>query len=327
MIRPRRTLAALAVLAVGFSASLAPPSTALSTAPSTALAPPSEGRAAQQAYRIALPDGWRPEGVTTDGKALYVGSLATGALWKVDPRTGKGRVLAPGAEGRIAVGIDYDRRRGLVWVAGGDTEVVRAHDARTGQVRATYSFPSADGRFVNDVVATARGVYATDSLNQELLVVPLRVGGPLPPPAAATTLPLTGDLVYTDGFNLNGIVARGGRLLAVQSNTGLLFDIGPATGRTRTVDLHGYALTNGDGLEIRGRTLFVVRNRDERVAVVTLSRDGRSGEVVAELMRRGFDVPTTVARVGQRLWAVNARFGTTPTPQTAYWLSRLDLRL
>ena len=39
---------------------------------------------------------------------------------------------------------------------------------------------------------------------------------------------------------------------------------------------------------------------------------------VAELTDPDFDVPTTVARLGLRLYAINARFSTPPTPETPY---------
>ena len=38
----------------------------------------------------------------------------------------------------------------------------------------------------------------------------------------------------------------------------------------------------------------------------------------------GFDVPTTAALARGSLWVVNARFGTTPTPRTPYWITRVD---
>ena len=63
-------------------------------------------------------------------------------------------------------------------------------------------------------------------------------------------------------------------------------------------------LTNGDGLLLRGRTLYVVQNRDNRIAVVKL----RSGEVEGELSDRRLDVPTTIAPYRQYVYAVNARF-------------------
>ncbi|HKH41954.1 MAG TPA: hypothetical protein VKA41_08860 [Solirubrobacterales bacterium] len=39
--------------------------------------------------------------------------------------------------------------------------------------------------------------------------------------------------------------------------------------------------------------------------------------------RPDFDVPTTIARLGGSLWAVNARFDTPPTAETEYWLTRV----
>ena len=287
------------------------------------------GPAAGQAplpERIDLPNGWRPEGITTDGNRLYVGSLANGAIWKANPTTGKGRILAQGQEGRVAVGVEYDAARHLVWVAGGGTKEIRAHDARTGVVRATYSFPLATDRFLNDLVVTRIGVFATDSLNQELAAVPFRKDGSLRRPKAARTLPLTGALVYEEGFNLNGIVRARGRLLAVQSNTGMLFRINKVTGVTRAVNTGGYALDNGDGLEIRKSRLFVVRNQDELVALLGLNRRLTTATLVRELpepTEEAWDIPTTAALQRGNLWVVNARFGTEPTPDTAYWISRV----
>jgi hypothetical protein len=37
------------------------------------------------------------------------------------------------------------------------------------------------------------------------------------------------------------------------------------------------------------------------------------------------DVPTTVAFVAGSLWAANARFSTTPEPDTPYWITRIPL--
>ncbi|MDQ3381875.1 MAG: hypothetical protein M3546_16430 [Actinomycetota bacterium] len=41
------------------------------------------------------------------------------------------------------------------------------------------------------------------------------------------------------------------------------------------------------------------------------------------LSNPGFDVPTTVARHGSRLYLVNARFNTTPSPTTDYWITQI----
>ena len=232
---------------------------------------------------IALPNGWQPEGITTDGKKLYVGSLADGAIWEASPKAGRGQVLARGKEGRVAVGVDYDRKRDVLWVAGGPTAEVRVHDADTGKVLARYDFADKD-RFLNDVTVTRRAALVTDSMNQELAVIPFgkyaksghRHPG-LPRAGKARLLPLTGDLMYTEGFNLNGIVKVKHKVVAVQSNTGLLFKINPRTGVTHQVDLGGTLLTNGDGLEARGRDLFVVRNQDNLIAWLKLGRHASTG--------------------------------------------------
>jgi sugar lactone lactonase YvrE len=269
---------------------------------------------------IRLPDGWQPEGIAAGrGSSLYVGSIPTGAIWKADARTGQGEVLVEGREGRAAIGIKVDKRNRL-FVAGGPTGMAFVYDARTGEDLASYQLTpeGTAATFVNDVAVTHKAAYFTDSLNQQLYVVPFGRGGRLPGQGKVRVLPLTGDLAYIEGFNLNGIAAdRGGRaLLAVQSNTGLLFRINPRTGVTRQVDLGGASLTNGDGLLLIGRVLFVVRNRLNEVAVVKLNRSLDRGRVVTTLTDPDFDVPTTIALQDGRLYAVNARFGN-PDPANA----------
>jgi sugar lactone lactonase YvrE len=268
---------------------------------------------------IRLPDGWQPEGIASGrGTSLYVGSIPTGAVWQGDARTGRGDVLVPGRAGRAAIGIKVDRRN-RIFVAGGPTGQAFVYGARTGRDLASYQLaPAGVSTFVNDVAVTRKGAFFTDSLNQQLYVVPLGRHGRLPGQQAVRTLPLTGDLQYQAGFNLNGIAAaKGGRVLVVvQSNTGKLFTVNPRTGHTREIDLGGALVTNGDGLLLRGRTLFVVRNRNNLIAVVKLSRSLTQGRVVAELTDPDLDVPTTLAFTAGHLYTVNARFGIA-NPETA----------
>ena len=85
-------------------------------------------------------------------------------------------------------------------------------------------------------------------------------------------------------------------------------------------------LTNGDGLLLEGHTLYVVQNRSNMIAVLHMSDDFASGMLVKTITSADFDIPTTIARQGKALFAVNARFGTTApdTPATApYWLTRV----
>ena len=279
---------------------------------------------------IRLPDGWQPEGIAAGrGTSLYVGSIPTGAVWKGDARTGEGEVLVEGQPGRSAIGIKVDRRNRL-FVAGGATGQAFVYDAATGADLASYQLAPAGTAvtFVNDVVATSKAAFFTDSRNQQLYVLPLGRHGALPDQDEVRVLPLTGELDYTDAttdVDLNGIVAaRGGRvLLSVQSSTGKLFRINPHTGATREVDLGGAVLTNGDGLLLAGRVLFVVQNRLNQIAVVKLSGSLDRGRLVTTIRDDDFDVPTTIAFQAGRLYAVNARFGTTDPQPARYDIVRV----
>jgi sugar lactone lactonase YvrE len=269
--------------------------------------------------KINLPNGFAPEGIAIGrGSTFYVGSIPTGAVYRGSLRTGDGAVLVPPQDGRAAIGIAYDRRHRL-FVAGGPTGRAFVYDAGAGANVAEYELAETPpGTFVNDVALARGGAYFTDSIQRVLYRVPIAANGRLG--ATAETIPITGDLVYEDGFNVNGIDATpdGKTLVLVQSNTGELFTADPATGVTREIDLGGATVTMGDGILLDGRTLYVVRNRINLIAVVRLAPDLRSGAVVGEITSPAFRVPTTIDDLGRRLWAVNARFGTPVTPDTEY---------
>ena len=104
------------------------------------------------------------------------------------------------------------------------------------------------------------------------------------------SIPLSGDYEHEVGvINLNGIVATANEklLIAVQSNTASLLRIDPGTGVADTIELTGGDVTNGDGLLLEGRTLYVVQNRRNQVAVIHLAADLSSGTVVDRLTHPG----------------------------------------
>ena len=271
---------------------------------------------------IQLPNGFQPEGIAIKGKTAYFGSLADGDIYAVNLRSGKGTVVSQGP-GTPSVGLKIDKRDRL-FVAGGPAGNARVVDVRSGAILKSYQFAAA-ASFINDVAFVGKTAWFTDSSNPVLYGLPLGRHGALPDASAVITLPLSGDYVHQAGFNLNGITATpdGRAILAVQSSTGLLFRIDPKTGVARTVDLGGYALTNGDGLLTLGHTLYVVQNRLNRVAVFRLSHGGTAGALKKTLTNPDFDVPTTVAKYGPWLYLPNARFGTAPTPDTTYTAVRV----
>ena len=255
---------------------------------------------------IPLPVAFEPEGIATGkGTTFYAGSRADGSVYSGDLRTGTGAVLVPAQAGRGAYGLKARGRK--LYVAGGPTGFAYVYDARTGKNIDAVDF---DGGFVNDVTVTRRAAYFTDSLKPLIYVYDRRTG-------ATSTLPISGDLVYEAEFNANGIAAtrNGKRLIIVQSNTGELFTADPRTGATQQIDAPD--VTTGDGLLLRGKRLYVVRNRLNKIAVLRL-RDGLTRATRrATLTDPDFDVPTTIARYRNRLYVVNARFGQ-ESPEAEY---------
>ncbi|HUH20845.1 MAG TPA: hypothetical protein VLZ09_03160, partial [Gaiellaceae bacterium] len=231
---------------------------------------------------IQLPTGFRPEGIEVGrGTTFYTGSVANGAIFRGDLRTGRGTVIIAGATGLAATGIELDRHKRL-WVAGAGTGAARVYSARTGALLRTYQLAMAP-TFINDVVVTTKAAFFTDSMKAVVYRVPIGPRGGL---GDAQTIPLGGDYVHVSGaFNLNGIDAtRSGKaLVAVQSVNGRLYRINPRTGVARLISLGGESVPNGDGILLKGKTLYVVQNQLNKVAVIKLRSDFASGRVVTRL--------------------------------------------
>jgi sugar lactone lactonase YvrE len=270
--------------------------------------------------RINLPVGFQPEGITI-GKApyAYVGSLADGDIYRVSLRTGTLRRVNNETPGTPSVGLKIDPR-GLLYVAGGPTGTARVVNIRNGGTK-PYTLTSKTS-FINDVVLTRSAAWFTDSTQAQLYRLSRGRGK-----RSVTTVPLTGKWEQVaNATNANGIerTPDGRGLLVINSTTGNLFRVDPDSGEATKVDLDGTALANGDGLLLRGRTLYVVRNVLNQVAVVKLNRRGTAGTLVNTLTSTSFDVPTTVAAFGGSLYLPNARFGTVASPDTAdYWITRI----
>ncbi len=230
---------------------------------------------------IELPVGWQPEGIATGaGNAFYVGAIPTGAVYRGDLRTGTGGVAVPPRRGRMAAGIKVDPRE-RIFVAGAFTGQAYVYDARTGTTLAEYQLGTPGATMVNDVALTNDAAWLTDSFRAVLYRIPLARNGTLGGQPEVQEVPLTGDFELASGFNANGI---------------------DATPDGKTL--------------IAGRMLYVVQNELNRIAVVRLSPDLRSGTIVDHLTHPALDVPATIAKHGNRLYTVNARFGI-PAPETA----------
>ena len=100
----------------------------------------------------------------------------------------------------------------------------------------------------------------------------------------------------------------GSTLVVAHSSSGALNAVNPKTGASRRIE--GLSLPNVDGILMQGRTLYAVQNFLNQIAEVRLSGDLTSGSVRKVITSNLFEVPATVARFGDQLAAVNAKFDT-----------------
>jgi sugar lactone lactonase YvrE len=263
---------------------------------------------------IPLPADFGPEGIAVgNGTTFYAGSLAASTRGQIlvgDLLTGDvATLVAP--DGVPAIGMKHDARSHLLFVARGASGLGTVFDAASGDVVAQYNLAAAP-TFINDVVVTREAAYFTDSQAPFLYRVEL---GPAGGPAAeATRIPLP------DTFRTNGIAAtrNGEHLFVVNGATAQLYQLDTTTHTPILVDLGGDTLPNADGLLLDGKTLYVVQNFRNTIAVVELAPDYLSGTIVRFITEpftsnASTKVPTTIAEFGNALYAVTAGFAA-PAP-------------
>ncbi|MBC7678359.1 MAG: superoxide dismutase [Pseudorhodobacter sp.] len=281
---------------------------------------------------IDLKTGSLPEGITTGpGDTFFAGARKDGAVRQYSTTSGAllRTVVAP-RDGAVAVGLLYDADTGRLFVAGGTTGELTVYDAATGAV--LFAADAGDGRFLNDVTVTKDAAYFTDSSRAELIVVPFGKKGSLPTSGRFEVLTVHGDYVQPRGFGLNGIRDLPGGDLVVVSG-GVLYRVDPRSGTADRLEQAGAALVGGDGLELVGRTLYVVNGYGGNEVVVLRLEQGFSSTSVTTVLDEQdttseLDRPTTGALVGGDLYVVNGRFGTvgsTDGSTVPFTVSRLDL--
>jgi sugar lactone lactonase YvrE len=262
-----------------------------------------------------LPNGFLPEGIAIGSKPYaYMGSRANGAVYRTDLRTGEGEVIYEGETGTVANGLKLDHD-GLLYIAGAANGTARIVDSRTGKLVTTYQL-TATTQFINDVVLLGNRAWFTDSRDSVLYGIPRGATGEV------RALSISGDWMQTPGaINANGLVATpdGRDLIVVNGSSGKLYRVALETGYATEIALSGAAdVGNGDGLVRIGHTLYVVQNRRNIVSVFDLDTKVTTATLSGTITDPRFDVPTTAARFGDRLYLVNARFTSPQTPDTTF---------
>jgi Cu-Zn family superoxide dismutase len=266
-----------------------------------------------------------PEGIAANDKSgdFYVSSVADGSIYLGNVSSSNVELFLPGGEdGRAsATGLKLDN--GRLFVAGAGTGMVFVYDASSGDLIRSFKAQGCDPPpppapppcFLNDLAINPQtgDAYITDSFNPILWRIS---GGQLEPWLDLTKTPIKYEN-EPNPFNLNGIVAtpNGRYLLTVQSNTGNLYRIDTDTEQVSLVQgLGERTLLNGDGLVLRGHTLYVIRNQGF-VTEISLGQKFESGQVKGNTpVPFPEDFPTTAALVGGRLLVVNSQFNTAGGP-------------
>ena len=292
---------------------------------------------------IPLPATFGPEGIAVgNGTTFYAGSLSPASLGQIiagDLLTGQLFELVP-PTGRPALGMKYDSRSHLLFVAGGTSGRGTVYDAASGDQVAFYEFqppspppPATRTTNINDVIVTREAAYFTDAVTPFLFRVPLGPQGepsgefeeiPLPPNFAV----LGGCAPPVTPARANGIVAdpSGSHLIVVHTSEGQLYLIETATHAAVPIFLSGGDVCSGDGLLLDGTTLYVAQNVRNQITVVELSPDHASGTITRTITEPfasnpAIQVPTTLAEFGDSLYAVTAGFAP-PSPDFVVRLSK-----
>ena len=305
----------------------------------------SVGAAAQKNWpeAIAIPVGFEAEGIELGkGHEFFVGanSLASlfgeaffgiphepselaGAIYKGNLRTGDGAILSP-PTGKSVSGLSYDPRTNYLYAATGSGsgdafgnftftgQGVTVYDASSGDIIREITFGDGTGIVINDCLVTRRGVYCTDSFNPDLYKVVLEKGGRLPSTPVVEKIPMPG-FHMTQGFNANGLVGDfdGRQLVIVNISTGVLYRVDTASGEASPLEIDGAEplFPDGDGLYLNGRTLYIIQNFSDKIAVVQLSGDLSGGEFIKNIPGEGeinpLNVATTIIGFGNSLYAIN----------------------
>jgi hypothetical protein len=117
--------------------------------------------------------------------------------------------------------------------------------------------------------------------------------------------------------NLNGIAATpdGNALIVSHSSLGALFTVDPVTGASALIE--GVAVPSVDGILFAAGRLYAMQIFFNQIAQIDLSPDLSRGTVEAIITSPLFEVPTAVARLGDRLAVVNAKYDTGFPPTAA----------
>jgi sugar lactone lactonase YvrE len=268
------------------------------------------------------PDARFPEGVafSVSRQMFYTASAETGAVLEITRKFDAARVIVPPgvlapagtATFPVALGMEVDEANRL-WIAGGRTGRISVVDIDSGKVLKRVLAPTGAGSLINDVAVVGGAAYFTDTRTPTLWRLAAQ-GNQIGELEAWTTFADT-PIQYDGGNNLNGITVTpdGQALIVVQMDKGLLFLIDLASKAIRPVDTTGIDLSGGDGLEMVGNTLYVVRQPAGEIVTLLMQPDPLLGKLVNRFRDPALTWPATAVLVDRSLVVANSQFNTRVT--------------
>jgi sugar lactone lactonase YvrE len=258
---------------------------------------------------IVLDGATSAEGIAAgEETTFYAGELLTGDIFRGDIGDGKAKRFIDAPDGRMAVGMKADIRNDLLFVAGGANGKAYVYNTKTGDDVKEYDL--APG-FINDVTLTPDGAWFTNSAAPELYFIPVSRGGKLGKADDVETLKVGGEAgepLQPGQFGFNGIAAAEDDdvLIVAHTQNQALYAVDRDTGESSRIE--GPDLKFVDGILVKGDTVWAVQNRANQISRLELCDDLSSFTVEDVITSKHFDIPTTVARFGDTLAAVNAQF-------------------
>jgi sugar lactone lactonase YvrE len=259
---------------------------------------------------IALPgDRAFPESIasTKDG-TLYVGSLASGGIYRVLPHSSEAKLwIEPGTFGTHSIlGVLADEKAGLLWVCSNDLSsrginvgvadgisALVGFDLKTGAGKISAPFPGKPSTCNDITVGPDEATYVTNTAAPQILR--------LAPGARQLDIWFTDPSLQPEkGGGLDGLAfGPDGNLYVDTVGPGELYRIdvkkGLATGLTKLTPSR--PLFSTDALRRYGKDFLLIegQGRLDRLSV-------RGIEAIVETLGEGYVVPTGATPVGHTAW-------------------------
>ena len=241
-----------------------------------------------------------PESMTStaDG-TLYAGSTADGIVYKAAPGAATAEAWTAKQDGpQNMLGVLADEKNNTLWAcySGQDQTLVRSFDLKTAQATGSYDFPG--GGLCNDIaVGPDNSVYISDTRGNRILRLK----------SGATAL----DEWLKDDAKLKGVdglsFSADGKLYvnSVTEGTLMRIDMSPTGDAAGVVAISTSTPLQGpDGMRFGDDgKLYIAENRGGQVDVATLNGD--NAEIT--VLQSGLMNPTAVSKVGDTLWALEAK--------------------